>query len=71
MDLDFHGKTALITGASMGIGRAAALNFARHGADVVLLDVDLRGLQQVEDQLRTYGVRAAAYECDISQVPGQ
>lgn len=31
MEFEFKGKTALITGASMGIGRAATISFAKHG----------------------------------------
>jgi len=51
MEFEFKGKTALITGASMGIGRAAAINFAKHGANVVLLDIDLDGLNAVKASL--------------------
>ena len=38
--MDFNDKVALVTGASVGIGRAVALKFAQHGAKVVLLDID-------------------------------
>jgi len=43
MELDFTGKVALITGAGNGIGRAAALGFARGGAKIVLVDRDAEG----------------------------
>ena len=43
MDLDFTGKIALITGAGNGIGRAAALGFAKAGARVVVVDRDAAG----------------------------
>ena len=33
------GKTAIVTGAARGIGKAVALKFAREGADVVMLDI--------------------------------
>ena len=37
--MNFNNKTAVVTGASVGIGRATAIKFARDGAKVVLLDV--------------------------------
>jgi NAD(P)-dependent dehydrogenase (short-subunit alcohol dehydrogenase family) len=46
-DLDFMGKTVLITGAATGIGRATALTFAAHGAAVVIGDVDPRAEETV------------------------
>lgn len=66
MDYSFNGKTCLITGASTGIGRAAAFNFAKHGANVVLLDIDLDGLNNVKAALAEYPVKTVVYQCDIS-----
>src|SRR5574337_1678250 len=40
--LDFEGKVVLVTGGATGIGRAVARGFARHGAKVVIGDVDPR-----------------------------
>ena len=40
MDLQLAGKTALVTGAGSGIGRAVALDFAREGANLVVCDRD-------------------------------
>jgi len=64
--MDFTGKTALITGAAVGIGRACALKFAQHHADLVLLDMDADGLERVKKELSAYPVRVEIYECDIS-----
>ena len=56
------GKTALITGAGRGIGRAIALRFAQEGADVAITDI--RITDEVEEfiaQLNAMGVKAKAY----------
>jgi NAD(P)-dependent dehydrogenase (short-subunit alcohol dehydrogenase family) len=45
------GKVVLNTGAGGGIGRAMAHAFARHGARLMLLDIDLEGLEQTQSQL--------------------
>lgn len=66
MDFRFQGKTVLITGATMGIGRATAINFAKYGANLVLLDINFDGLKQVEKELQKYDVDTAIYQCDIS-----
>ncbi|MDN3648999.1 YciK family oxidoreductase [Reinekea marina] len=47
------GKTLLITGASDGIGKAAALDFARHGANIILLARNQDKLEQVYDQIES------------------
>lgn len=61
----FTNKTVLITGAAVGIGRAAAIRFAEQGANVVLLDVDRDALTQTEQELLAITDRVAAYACDI------
>lgn len=46
MDLGLKGKTALVTGAGSGIGRAVALAFAAEGANVVLTDLEQKGMDE-------------------------
>lgn len=64
--MNFLNKTALITGAAVGIGRAAAINFARHGASLVLLDLDYEKLESVKTELSKYADDVKIYKCDIS-----
>jgi len=62
-----EGKIALITGANRGIGRAIALNFARHGADVAFSDIVYDDTSEsLEEELRKFGVRAKGYASDAS-----
>jgi NAD(P)-dependent dehydrogenase (short-subunit alcohol dehydrogenase family) len=62
---DFTGKTALITGAGRGIGRAIALGLSGAGASVVLLARTAGQLEETRDLLRGQGVAAGR----ISVVP--
>ena len=62
------GKTALITGASRGIGRAIAIEFAKNHADVIVNYYnDLEEAQGVVDSLKKYGVDSIAVKADVSK----
>ncbi len=63
---DLKGATVVITGASSGIGRAAALAFARAGANVVLAARDRRGLQDAAKEVRAQGVRGVPVVTDVT-----
>jgi len=52
---DFTGKVAFVTGAASGIGRAAALAFAREGASVVVADVSEQGNQETARMIEEQG----------------
>lgn len=65
-DLDFTGKTVLITGAATGIGRATALAFAARGASVVIGDVDSRAEDTVQ-AIEAAGGTASFLKTDVSK----
>jgi 3-oxoacyl-[acyl-carrier protein] reductase len=59
-------KVAIITGASVGIGRAVALKMAEEGAKVVLLDLNLQTLEKTKKEIEDMNCQVLAYECDVS-----
>src|SRR5438876_5376037 len=64
---DFTGKVAFVTGAASGIGRAAALAFAREGASVVVADVSEQGNQETARMIEESGGRTLALRCDVTR----
>ena len=65
--MDFKGKVALITGAGNGIGRAAALGFARDGAKVVVVDRDTAGGEGTAGIIRQQGGEALFVAADVTK----
>lgn len=63
--MDFTNKTALVTGAATGIGRAAAINFAKHGANVIAADIDIEKLKGVKAEIEEYTKNVMIFECDV------
>ncbi len=60
-----HGKLALVTGAASGIGRALAIELARAGADLLLVDIDRAGLLETVQRTSPYGRRADWHVLDL------
>lgn len=60
------GKLVLITGASRGIGRAAALACAKAGAEVIISARTLAGLEELDDEIKAAGGHATIVEMDAT-----
>jgi short-subunit dehydrogenase/pimeloyl-ACP methyl ester carboxylesterase len=64
---EVQGKLALVTGAGAGIGRATAVELARHGArKVVIVDRDLAAANESADAVMAACAEAAVYQADVS-----
>jgi NAD(P)-dependent dehydrogenase (short-subunit alcohol dehydrogenase family) len=59
-------KTAIVTGARRGIGRASALALAREGANVIVSDISQEDCQKVVTEIERLGRRGLALKCDVS-----
>lgn len=66
MSFDLSGKTALVTGARRGIGRAAAVALAQAGADVAGVSKSLSADDDVGAEIAALGRRFHPYQCDFS-----
>ena len=62
----FKGKTAIITGAAVGIGRAVGMVLAEGGANVVLVDLDPETLATTEKEIKAITENVLAITCDVS-----
>jgi 3-oxoacyl-[acyl-carrier protein] reductase len=67
MDLGLRGKSAIVTGASRGIGRSIALRLAEEGAGVAICARGEPALREVEAGLRTRSVPVYAAVCDVGE----
>ncbi|MBE7069927.1 MAG: SDR family NAD(P)-dependent oxidoreductase, partial [Ruminococcaceae bacterium] len=61
------GKTAIVTGASRGIGKAIALKLAKSGYNIAIVDAcPLENSKAAEDEVKALGVEAKAYQCNVA-----
>src|SRR5437588_12590997 len=66
--MQLSGKTALVTGASKGVGKGIALELARQGCDVAInYNSDASGAEATCAEIRGIGRRAAALQADVGQ----
>ena len=64
--MQLQGKTAIVTGAGSGIGKAAAILFAKEGAQVCLVSRTEEELRQTVDEIESAGGRAIYRVADVS-----
>ena len=64
--MEFDGKTALVTGAGSGIGKAAALRLGAGGANVVVISRTLEEVEETRDEIIKAGGKALAVDADVS-----
>lgn len=66
IQVDLSGKTAIVTGASRGIGKAIALRLAASGAKVACVARSADKLQETVDEITAAGGQAEVHTCDVS-----
>ena len=64
--LDMTGKVILITGGSRGLGRAMALGFAEHGADIAITSRKIDSCKKAAAEVEALGRKAFAYACHVA-----
>ena len=65
--MDFKNKVVLITGASSGIGKQTAIEFAKLGSNIILVARRKNKLEQVENELKQFNVKTLVCSCDVSK----
>ena len=68
MMFDLHGRVAVITGASTGLGRQYALALAGQGADIVIMARRVELLEQVAAEVQEKGVKCLPIKCDVTDL---
>lgn len=64
---ELNGKIAVVTGASSGLGRDAALAYAKEGANVCLLARRAEKIEDLAKETESLGVKAIALKCDVTK----
>lgn len=67
IQVNLSGQTAIVTGASRGIGKAIALELGNAGAQVACVARNQEKLQATVDQIQESGGTAAVYRCDVTE----
>jgi NAD(P)-dependent dehydrogenase (short-subunit alcohol dehydrogenase family) len=59
-------RIVVVTGSGSGIGRSCAIEFAREGAKVIVVDVNIKGAQETVHQIEEFNGYAEAFKADVS-----
>ncbi len=62
------GRTSVITGGASGLGEAIALGLAGFGSDIMLLDMNVHGLERVKKRIDKLGVECNTYQVDVTDI---
>ncbi|TGN17113.1 SDR family NAD(P)-dependent oxidoreductase [Leptospira idonii] len=65
--MEIKGKTALVTGAGMGIGALTCVELAKAGVHIIGVDVLKETMSDVQKQVESFGVKFYGYSCDLSR----
>ena len=66
--MELKGKIALVTGAAQGIGKAITLLLARHGADVIVADVNLEKAEETAREVQSLGRQSMVVKLDVTRL---
>lgn len=65
---DLKNKLAVVTGANRGIGKAVALGYAKAGADIVIIDMEVSS--ETANEIKNTGVKCFAYNYNLQNIEG-
>lgn len=68
MKLDLDNKNIFITGAATGMGRSSAIEVSKHGANVILADINSEGLKEVSEKLNSLGSNFSSVHMDVTSI---
>ncbi len=67
MMFDLTGKSAIVTGGAMGIGRGISLALAKQGADVAIIDIAIEKAEETAAEIKKLGRKAITIKCDVTK----